>query len=81
MAELFADIPEALSNTIVIAEMCNFGFENTEHVLPNFETPKELSIDEYLEQKANEGLQKIIQTKHVPEENSVSVKVKRQQKY
>ncbi|HJM09180.1 MAG TPA: DNA polymerase III subunit alpha, partial [Gammaproteobacteria bacterium] len=60
MAELFADIPEALSNTIVIAEMCNFGFENTEHVLPDFETPKELSIDEYLEQKANEGLQKIL---------------------
>ena len=40
MADLFADIPEALSNTIAIAEMCNFGFENTDHVLPDFETPK-----------------------------------------
>ena len=59
MANLFADIPEALSNTIAIAEMCNFGFENTEHVLPEFETPKDLSIDEYLEQQANIGLKKI----------------------
>ncbi|GIS40599.1 MAG: hypothetical protein Ct9H90mP13_04450 [Pseudomonadota bacterium] len=59
MADLFADIPEALSNTIAIAEMCNFGFENTDHVLPDFETPKDLSIDEYLEQQANVGLKKI----------------------
>ena len=58
MADLFADIPEALSNTIAIAEMCNFGFENTDHVLPDFETPKDLSIDEYLEQQANVGLKK-----------------------
>ena len=59
MADLFADIPEALSNTIAIAEMCNYGFENTDHVLPDFETPKDLSIDEYLEQQANVGLKKI----------------------
>ena len=60
MADLFADIPEALSNTIVIAEMCNFGFENTEHVLPDFKTPDEYSIDEYLEQESKKGLQKIL---------------------
>ena len=60
MADLFSDIPEALSNTIAIAEMCNFGFENTEHVLPDFETPKDSSIDEYLEKQANDGLKKIL---------------------
>ncbi|MAJ29721.1 MAG: DNA polymerase III subunit alpha [Gammaproteobacteria bacterium] len=60
MADLFADIPEALSNTIVIAEMCNFGFGNTEHVLPDFKTPDEYSIDEYLEQESKKGLQKIL---------------------
>jgi len=60
MANLFSDIPEALSNTIAIAEMCNFGFENTEHVLPDFETPKDSSIDEYLEKQANDGLKKIL---------------------
>ena len=60
MADLFSDIPEALSNTIAIAEMCNFGFENTEHVLPDFETPEDSSIDEYLEKQANDGLKKIL---------------------
>ena len=60
MTELFSDIPEALSNTIVIAEMCNYGFENTQHVLPEFDKPKELTIDEYLEQQANDGLKNIL---------------------
>ena len=60
MADLFADIPEALSNTVVIAEMCNFGFGNTDHVLPDFKTPEEYSIDEYLEQESKKGLQKIL---------------------
>jgi len=60
MADLFADIPEALSNTVVIAEMCNFGFGNTEHALPDFKTPQEYSIDEYLEQESEKGLQKIL---------------------
>ena len=60
MADLFADIPEALSNTVVIAEMCNFGFGNSDHVLPDFKTPEEYSIDEYLEQESKKGLQKII---------------------
>ena len=60
MADLFADIPEALSNTVVIAEMCNFGFGNTDHVLPDFKTPEEYSIDEYLEEESKKGLQKIL---------------------
>jgi len=60
MADLFADIPEALSNTVVIAEMCNFGFGNSDHVLPDFKTPEEYSIDEYLEEESKKGLQKIL---------------------
>ncbi len=60
MADLFADIPEALSNTVVIAEMCNFGFENSDHVLPDFKTPEKYSIDEYLERESKKGLQKIL---------------------
>ena len=60
MADLFADIPEALSNTVVIAEMCNFGFGNSDHVLPDFKTPEEYSIDEYLEDESKKGLEKIL---------------------
>ena len=71
MADLFADIPEALSNTVVIAEMCNFGFGNTDHVLPDFKTPEEYSIDEYLEQESKKGLQKILSDK---EENHSTYK-------
>ena len=71
MADLFADIPEALSNTVVIAEMCNFGFGNSDHVLPDFKTPEEYSIDEYLEQESKKGLQKILSDK---EENHSTYK-------
>ena len=60
MEELFEDIPEALSNTLAIAEMCNFGFENNEHVLPDFKIPKNTSIEEFLEQQALTGLDNIL---------------------
>jgi len=56
MKELFRDLPEAVNNSVEIAKKCNFGFENIDHVLPEFTTPENYSIDEYLTQQAIEGL-------------------------
>ena len=55
MKELFDDLPEALLNSIKIAKKCNFGFDNTDHVLPEFSTPEKYTIDDFLTKEANEG--------------------------
>ncbi len=40
MARLFADIPEAVSNTVEVARRCNFRFEFGEVRLPSLGTPE-----------------------------------------
>ena len=60
MKNLFSDLPEAVNNSIEIAKKCNFGFENINHVLPEFSTPDNYSIDQYLTEQANEGLTDLI---------------------
>ncbi|CAN5356306.1 DNA polymerase III subunit alpha [soil metagenome] len=56
MAELFADLPSALANTVQIAQRCNLVLELGKPQLPNFPTPGGESIDDYLRQQASEGL-------------------------
>ena len=56
MKTLFEDLPEALINSIKIAKKCNFSFDNTDHVLPEFSTPEKYTIDDFLTMEANEGL-------------------------
>ena len=60
MHQLFSETPEALSNTVSIAEKCNFTpVEKGKFYLPNFtvKNPEE-TLNEYLERKAREGLEK-----------------------
>jgi DNA polymerase-3 subunit alpha len=59
MYELFGHIPEALSNTVEIAKKCNLSLELNKFYLPKFEVknPDE-TLDNYLERKAREGLEK-----------------------
>ena len=40
MEALFGEAPEALSNTLVIAEQCNFDFNFGEAHYPDFQTPR-----------------------------------------
>ncbi|MCB5187726.1 DNA polymerase III subunit alpha [Methylobacillus caricis] len=61
MAELFADIPEALANTIEIAKRCNLTLTLGKNYLPQFPTPNGESLDEYLVVQAKEGLEKRLQ--------------------
>lgn len=57
MAELFADIPEALENTVEIAKRCNIEVQLGKHFLPDFPTPNGMSIDDYLRHASYEGLE------------------------
>ncbi len=59
MAALFPHHPEALENTVKIAEMCNFDFEFGHYHLPNFELPEgETDAYEYLRKQCEAGFPK-----------------------
>ncbi len=57
MAELFSDVPEALENTVKIAERCCFSFDFSKLYLPAFAAPDGLSPKEYLYKLTYEGLE------------------------
>ncbi|MDB4816409.1 DNA polymerase III subunit alpha, partial [Gammaproteobacteria bacterium] len=56
MINLFADLPEALINTVKIAEKCNIDLELGKFYLPDFEVPEEFSREEFLRKLSKEGL-------------------------
>ncbi len=58
MSSIFKDCPEAIENTIKIAEMCNFEFEFDKLFLPAFYPPDGLSSVGYLKKLCDEGLEK-----------------------
>ena len=59
MAEYFSGVPEAIENTVKIADKCNVTFEFGNTILPNYDVPKEFETHyDYLEYLCNEGIKK-----------------------
>ena len=56
MALLFADIPQALENSVEIARRCNLEIELGRSRLPAFPTPPGVTLDDFLAQQAQAGL-------------------------
>ena len=57
MEELFADLPEALQNSVEIARRCNLSLVLGKPRLPEFPTPDGQGLDGYLREQAALGLQ------------------------
>ena len=61
MAELFADVPTALANTLEIARRCNLTLELGKPMLPDYPTPEvngvRMPIDAYFRHASFEGLE------------------------
>ncbi|MBM3482751.1 MAG: DNA polymerase III subunit alpha [Alphaproteobacteria bacterium] len=57
MRALFADLPDALDNTLVIARRCAFKVSTRAPILPPFPTNDGLSEADLLRQRAEEGLE------------------------
>ncbi|MEP7306707.1 MAG: DNA polymerase III subunit alpha [Acidobacteriota bacterium] len=55
MAEVFKDFPDALANTVRIAERCHVTLEEGRNYLPNFDVPPGFTLDGYFEHVAREG--------------------------
>ncbi|EMQ4857244.1 DNA polymerase III subunit alpha [Morganella morganii] len=56
MCELFADIPEALQNSVEIAKRCNVTIRLGAYFLPQFPTG-DMSTEDYLVKRSKEGLE------------------------
>ena len=56
MAELFDDIPEAIANTVQIAQRCSLTIELGKPYLPDYPVPQGMTIDDFLRQVSHEGL-------------------------
>jgi len=56
MAELFPEYPEAMENTVRIAERCNVDFSFGNHYLPKFPLPEGTTEEEYLRRLCEEKL-------------------------
>src|SRR5699024_9304086 len=57
MAALFSDLPDALANTVAIAQRCNLTIPLGKNFLPHFPTPEGITIDEHLRHEARQGLE------------------------
>ena len=58
MAAKFADLPEALANTVAIAQRCNLTIALGQNHLPEFPTPTGVTIDDHLRDEAAAGLER-----------------------
>jgi len=55
MAATFGDYPDALANTLLIAERCNVDLSGSENHLPDFDVPAGYTLDEYFEHEVRKG--------------------------
>ena len=58
MLELFPNVPEALTNTLEIADKCNFEFKFHQPLLPNYVPDDGSTPREYLRKLAEEGIRR-----------------------
>ena len=58
MQTLFGEVPEALSNTLLIAERCNIDLTSKEYHLPAVPLPEGVTADVELRRLCEEGLQR-----------------------
>ena len=59
MSSYFQNVPEAIENTVKIAEKCNFDFEFGNTKLPNYDVPEEFKThSEFFRKLCYEGIKK-----------------------
>ncbi len=58
LAEAFADVPEALTNTAKIAERCAWTLKLGTSILPHFEVPDGHTLESYVTELAHKGLRR-----------------------
>ena len=55
MDSIFAHVPEALSNTLEVAEKCTFELGEPENIFPEFQVPSDHTLDSYFGKVVKDG--------------------------
>ena len=58
MAVVFAEMPEACSNTLLVAEQCDLKIDFGTFHLPKYQVPENHTLNSYLEELARQGLRR-----------------------
>ncbi|MFH1523927.1 MAG: DNA polymerase III subunit alpha, partial [Chloroflexota bacterium] len=58
MSSLFAEVPDALKNTLLIAERCNVDLSVKDYRLPLFDVPEGQTAETYLRSLCDEGVKR-----------------------
>lgn len=66
LREIFKDTPQAIENTLKIADLCNVELKFGKNLIPSFETPNGQQVDEYLRDSCFKGLKKHFGPAEVP---------------
>ncbi len=66
MLEIFHEHPDAVWNSGVIADMCDFDFETDKLFFPRFEIPEEHTQDSFFRYMCQQGLQKLCDDELIP---------------
>ncbi len=81
MLELFADIPEATENTVLIAKRCNYLSKKREALLPIFVCPDGKTQDEFISEEAYKGLHERMERQVYTPEMTAAEKAEIDEKY
>jgi DNA polymerase III subunit alpha len=76
MERAFSYAPDALKNSVAIAEECNLDITFNEYKFPPFTPPAGITIEEYFEKAAREGLEKrlsVLQKQHPLDSDKLTV--------
>ncbi|MFI8573186.1 DNA polymerase III subunit alpha, partial [Stenotrophomonas bentonitica] len=57
MCALFADIPDAIDNTLALAERCNIEMRLGTYFLPNYPVPEDETLDSWICSESRKGLE------------------------
>ncbi|MBF0620783.1 MAG: DNA polymerase III subunit alpha [Magnetococcales bacterium] len=58
MIKRFADLPEAVENTVMIAQRCNFELPLGHSMLPDYQVPEGEDLSSWLRKESQKGLEK-----------------------
>jgi DNA polymerase-3 subunit alpha len=58
MASIFSEVPDAISNTLLIADRCNIDLRFKGYRLPNFDVPPSYTAESYLRELCEVGLER-----------------------
>jgi len=72
MSALFADIPEALANTLEIARRCSLDLELGATFLPAFPVPQGQTTDEFLRAESRRGLDEFLARRAPPADSATA---------